>query len=464
MEKKTIRYGLLWNSITNISRYGLSFFAVAVLARLLTPEDYGLIGIIGIFISVAEILVDAGLSGAVIKKNEVKDIDFDTLTVYNLIVSFLLYLVYYVSASFIADFYDKPILTNLIRLYSIVILIHALVIAPRTKLIKELRFKELSIINLVGGILGLSVAVIMAYLKYGVYSLIWQYIITAIVTSMLIYYRTRYKICLRFSYNSFKEQFSFGINTTLATSLKTFNENIYSNIIAKCTSITQTGYYTQAYKLMKVPNSFFFNLIDSTFFPILSQENNRVIFNEKIRKLNIKISVIIVLLFGLALSISKELIYILLGNKWLEVEWSLNILLLVGLFLIISSVGRNILKCLGMTKVIFMCEIKMFVLSAILLLLSFSFGYKFIVLSFLYYSILKAFYFNYIAGKQVDYSLKRQLSDYSILFIVAGIAYGACILLPSLNVYMSILFKIAIYCFLSFIQLFLLRKIDLLNI
>ena len=464
MGNKTIRYGLLWNSITNIGRYGLSFFAVIILARLLTPEDYGLIGIIGIFISIAEILVDAGLSGAIIKKNKVQDMDFDTLTVYNLIVSIFLYSIYYVSAPFVSDFYDKPILTNLIRLYSVVILIHALVIAPRTKLIKDLRFKELSVINLAGGMMGLFVAIIMAYLNYGVYSLIWQYIITAIVTSILIYFRTRYKVRFRFSCDSFKEQFYFGAYTTLATSLKTFNENIYSNIIAKCTSIIQAGYYTQSYKLMKVPNSFFFNLIDSTLFPILSQENDRIKFNDKIRKLNIKISAIVILLFGLALSLNKEMIYILLGNKWLKVEWSLNILLLVGLFLIISNVGRNILKCLGMTQIILKSEIKMFILSLFLLLLSYSYGYKCIVVSFLCYSVLKAIYFNYIAGKQINYSLWKQLGDYSVWFVVAGISYGACLLVSSLHVYVSFLFKVVIYCSLSFIQFFLLKKINLLNL
>lgn len=120
---KNIRKGVFWNSINSIAKYGLVFIGTIVLARILTPEDYGLIGIMTVFITVAEVLIDSGLGGAIIKKKQVSEIDYSTLTVYNGVTSIIIYVIFYFSAPFISKFYDKPILEELLRLYSIVILI-----------------------------------------------------------------------------------------------------------------------------------------------------------------------------------------------------------------------------------------------------------------------------------------------------------------------------------------------------
>lgn len=445
MKLNLIQKGLFWNSFASITKYGLSFIAIMVLARMLTPDDYGLIGIISIFISLAEVVIDAGLSGALVKKQNVKDIDYSTLTFYNLGVSVLLYMVYFMMASWIAKFYDRSILTDLIRLYSIVILIHAFVIAPRTILIKQLRFKLLSMINLLSGVVGLSVAIILAYCGYGVYSLIWQYIVTAVISSVLIYKYSYYRIKWGFSVSSFKEQFSFGINTTLATSLKTFQENIYSNIVAKYSSITQAGYYTQADKLTKVLIGFFFNMIDTTFFPILSQEKNHNQFCDRVKSVNLKMGVAIILAFGLAYSVSEELILILLGEKWVEVKWTLKMLLLVGLCISASNLNRNVLKSLGITFSILKSEFYIFVLGVLLLLFTVSYGYEWIVLGYLLCSIVRFFYFAYLSGKQIGYTLKEQLLDYlPVLTVVVISQFLICDIQVS-NVVISLVVKTLIY-------------------
>lgn len=445
MKLNLIQKGLFWNSFASITKYGLSFIAIMVLARMLTPDDYGLIGIISIFISLAEVVIDAGLSGALVKKQNVKDIDYSTLTFYNLGVSVLLYMVYFMMASWIAKFYDRSILTDLIRLYSIVILIHAFVIAPRTILIKQLRFKLLSMINLLSGVVGLSVAIILAYCGYGVYSLIWQYIVTAVISSVLIYKYSYYRIKWGFSVSSFKEQFSFGINTTLATSLKTFQENIYSNIVAKYSSITQAGYYTQADKLTKVLIGFFFNMIDTTFFPILSQEKNHNQFCDRVKSVNLKMGVAIILAFGLAYSVSEELILILLGEKWVEVKWTLKMLLLIGLCISASNLNRNVLKSLGITFSILKSEFYIFILGALLLLFTVSYGYEWIVLGYLLCSIVRFFYFAYLSGKQIGYTLKEQLLDYlPVLTVVVISQFLICDIQVS-NVVISLVVKTLIY-------------------
>lgn len=463
MKLNLIQKGLFWNSFASITKYGLSFIAIMVLARMLTPDDYGLIGIISIFISLAEVVIDAGLSGALVKKQNVKDIDYSTLTFYNLGVSVLLYMVYFMMASWIAKFYDRSILTDLIRLYSIVILIHAFVIAPRTILIKQLRFKLLSMINLLSGVVGLSVAIILAYCGYGVYSLIWQYIVTAVISSVLIYKYSYYRIKWGFSVSSFKEQFSFGINTTLATSLKTFQENIYSNIVAKYSSITQAGYYTQADKLTKVLIGFFFNMIDTTFFPILSQEKNHNQFCDRVKSVNLKMGVAIILAFGLAYSVSEELILILLGEKWVEVKWTLKMLLLVGLCISASNLNRNVLKSLGITFSILKSEFYIFVLGVLLLLFTVSYGYEWIVLGYLLCSIVRFFYFAYLSGIQIGYTIKEQLLAYlPVLTVVVISQFLICDIQVS-NVVISLVVKTLIYMIFVGVSLFALKIVRINN-
>lgn len=460
---KNIRKGIFWNSISSFARYGIVFIGLTFLARLLTPEDYGIVGIMAVFISVADVLVDSGLGGAVVKKKNAARIDYSTLTIYNLCVSILLYTIFYISTPYISDFYKKPILTNLLRLYSIIILIHSITIAPKVSLTKNLRFKSLSLINLIAGICGLAVAILLAYYGYGVYSLIWQYIVSSLATSILIFIVSQYKIRLEFSRASFKEQFSFGLNTTLANVLKAISDNIYANVIAKTSSIVQTGYYAQSSKLCTVPVSFLFNLIDSTYFPILSQENNMKIFMSKIDKLNIKTTGFIIVTFGLAISICEELIQILLGNQWVDAKITLEILIISGMFVSISNVGRNILKCLGMTSLILKAECRLFVLSIILLLFSSFLGYYYIVCSFMVVSVVKAVYMNNIAYLQLGLNIRVlfRLSLVTILIVMLSVFVTYLVTYLNFNLWVSLLLKSFIYLCIVGIWIFKYKSIFL---
>lgn len=220
---------------------------------------------------------------------------------------------------------------------------------------------------------------------FGVISLIWQYIINALVTSILLWTISKYKIKLKFSYQSFKEQFAFGMNTTLANSLKAISDNIYANVIGKISTITQTGYYSQSLRLTNVPTNFLFNLIDSTFFPIFSQQTDKNDFVVKFNKINIRTVQIIIILFGAAFPICKELIHILLGNQWIEATHTLEILLISSMFISLANIGRNILKCLGETFLILKIEGYLFIFSLILLSIVIFQSYYYVVYAFYLY-------------------------------------------------------------------------------
>lgn len=464
--KNYVRKGVLWNSLNSIARYGLVFLGTIILARMLTPDDYGLLGVLTVFITVAEVLIDAGLGGAVIKKRNATESDYSTLMVYNLFVSVIIYATFYFAAPTIGDFYGKPVLVKILRLYSIVILIFAVTIVPKVQLIKQLRFKALSIISLIAGVSGLSVAIFLASKGYGVISLVWQYIINAFVTSVLLWIVSKYKMKFKFSYLSFKEQFAFGINTTLANSLKAVSDNIYANIIGKISTMTQTGFYAQSSRLSAVPTSFLFNLIDSTFFPIFSQETNSNTFVKNIEELNRKIIYTILILFCCSIPICKELIEILLGNQWIEAEQTLEILLISCMFVSIANIGRNILKCLGRTYIILKAEINIFLLSIVLLTVSSFLGYYYIVYSFLTVAIIRAVYVNHIAYKHIGISAMTLFRPVlKILpWIISGIFLAFTIsFCENVNLFLSVVLKLILYGFCIALGLVSLKKKKILN-
>lgn len=416
---KNIKRGIIWSSVSSFARYALQFAGVMILARLLTPSDYGLIGILAVFISVADILVDSGLAGAIIKKENAKPIDFSTLTTYNLAVSLSLYAIYYFVAPFVSDFYHIPSLRSLMRLYALTILVFAISVAPKARMTKNLRFKALSIINVISGTTGLVTAIVMALNGFGAYSLVGQYLANAIVSTFIICIVSSYHFSLGFSMTSFKEQFAFGFNTTVANTLKSISENIFNSVIGKVSTVRQTGFYTQALRLMNVPVGFFYNIIDNTYFPVMSQIHDRQKFNDNIHKLDDKTFTIVLMLFSLAISLNKEIVLILLGEKWLGTEWTLSMLLLAGLFITWGNLGRNIIKSLGKTFLILKYEGLIFVLSIIGILLTSKIGYEAIVMAFVMISIVKSIYINFLAGKLIDISLWKQLSPFATIGLIS---------------------------------------------
>lgn len=439
-----IKNGLVWNSINHIAKYGLQFCSVMILARLLTPHDYGLIGLITIFISVSEGICDSGLGGAIIKKADAKTIDYSTLFVYNTVVSIFLFIVIFFCAPYLDFFYKEDCLGKLLRLYSVVLIIHAATIVPRLYMTKRFLFKELSIINTISNFFGLVGAILLAYMGFGPYSLVWQHIIYALFMNVLILYRSKYHISLGFSIISFKEQFSFGINTTIANTLKSFTENIYNNFIGKSSSVVQSGYYAQGTKIMQVPVLFFHGLIDTTFFPVLSQIQDISEFRKKICSLNTKTMSVIILIFIFLIPNSKEIIYVLLGEKWLDASWTLTILFISGLFITWGNIGRNVIKCTGKTYIILKYEIFMFLLAMLGLLFTYKLGYKPIVLCFLAISFVKSVIINLLACKELETSLIKLLKPLREYLISMVFICSFLFFFEIENRYLSLVVKIGV--------------------
>lgn len=455
---KSLKRGLFWNSFASLGNYGLQFLAIIVLARLLGPEEYGMIGILGIFIYVAEIIIDSGMGGAVVKKIGANAIDYSTLAVFNIASSVVLYIVYFAVAPLLGDLYGKPQLSLFLRIYALDLLINAFTLVPRIMLQKQLRFKAFSLMIVVSNLVGLLVAIVMAYMGYGVMSLIMQYLSLSVVKGVIAVIATKYNLSLKFSKASFKEQFTFGVNTTAANICKIFSENLYTNMIAKYASISQAGYYNQALKVSNVPNKFIDSLLNNAIFPIFSQIGDRMEFSRKIEKINTMGTCSTFVGIGLLISFSEEIINVLLGEKWLPTVWTLKMLLWATVFIVIANMGRNLLKCTGETFKILKNEIVVSIISIALLLCAISLGYEVIVYCFLATSILKSLLFTYVAGKEVGVKFAKQAVVYLSASINVWIAVEVCSYVHSEMWIVQISLKLILYLLICSPLIFMLMR------
>lgn len=190
LKKQTIS-GILWSTIQKIGTMGVALVSNFILARLLSPEDYGCIGILAIFIVVAEVFVNGGFASALVQKKDPTDKDYSTVFYWNIILSIVLYAVLYFSARSIAEFYKIPLLEYVLQVQGIIIIIHAFSVVQLNKMRKELDFKRLSVVQLVATSISVVVAIAMAYSNCGVWSLVAQQLVAALITTALLWYVSR---------------------------------------------------------------------------------------------------------------------------------------------------------------------------------------------------------------------------------------------------------------------------------
>lgn len=273
-----LRKAIVWTVISQFGQYGIQFISTILLARLLTPEDFGIVGMVTIFITFSQVLVDSEMGGALLRKKEVSNADYSTLFVYNLIVSIILYLILYFFAPVLASFYEKPVLIPVVRILSITVLLHSLRIVQRIKLLRQLNFKILALVSVVSGLLSLFIAIWMGVQGYGFWAIIIQQLVSIAISILIMCVYNKYWPSFSFSYSLFKEQFSFGIGLLGADTLKTIANNIDANVIAKIMPLNQTGYFVQSTKLTNFGVNMVSAVMDQTLFPIMSKIDD----NEKL--------------------------------------------------------------------------------------------------------------------------------------------------------------------------------------
>lgn len=402
---------LLWVFLEKGALTLIQFLAIIVLSRILGPEDYGIYGVMAIFIAISDMLVDSGFSGALVQKKDITNIDINTLFFSNTAISLVLYVILFCAAPFIEHYYGIPNLTSYIRVLGLSILVFALSQVQNALINRNLQFRKSAIINIIASIISLIVAIGVAKLGFGVWALISQTLVSSVVVTALMWVTTKTRIRFNISKESFKFFWRFGSNVLGENILDTIVNNITTSIIPKIDSVEKSGLFFQATKISNVPINIISLSVDKFSFPILSKEKERLSFLEKARLINKNLILIILPIFPLLSYSTYPVIQLLLGDKWLEAAPFFSVLVWCGAFKIVSVLYRNMIKANGVTKYLLHIGALKSVIMLTGILISANYGIWAVIYCVLIMSVIGVLIWAVCVKRILGYGYVEQCSD-----------------------------------------------------
>ena len=391
-----------------------------VLARLLTPSEYGIMAILTIFIAVSNSIVDSGFSNALIRKTDARRVDYNTVFLFNLLVSGLLYVVLFLAAPAISRFFKEPLLVEVMRVIGWVLVINALAIIPRTLFVKEVNFKTQTKVSLIASISSGVIGIGMALAGLGVWSLVGQQLSRQLLNTLFLWIYCTWRPAWEFSMQSFKELFGFGSKLLLSGLLDTGFKEIYSLVIGRCYTAAQLGQYTRANQFNQIFSSNLTTVIQRVSYPVLSSiqdESERL--REAYRKV-IKSTMLIsfACMLGLA-AVARPLILILIGEKWLPAVGFLQIICFNGMLYPLHAINLNILQVKGRSDLFLRLEIIKKIIAVGPLVLGVLFSIEYMLWGSVCTSLIAYFLNSYYSADLIDYPTKEQIKDILPTFLVS---------------------------------------------
>jgi len=423
LKDKTVK-GVGWSAIDNVIQTGVTFLVSIVLARLLTPDDYGLIGIIAIFTTVCTALINGGFTTALIRKKDATDDDYNTAFIVNLVVSLVLYAIIFLSSPLIADFFGREELLALTRVSSLGMIIGALALVQQTRLTKRIDFKSQTKITLIASVSSGIVGIVLAVLGFGVWSLVAQQLMSHCLRTVLLWLVNKWIPSLRFSSKSFHELFGFGWKMMVSSVINTVWKELYQVVVGKFYSPATLGQYTRSKQFSKLFSSNLTSVIQRVTYPVLSNiqdDNERMVTAyRKIIKTTMFVTAISMFFVG---AISEPLLYCLIGPKWHEAATYLPLICISGSLYPLHAINLNMLQVQGRSDLFLGLEI----VKKIIVLAPLFIGAFIGIMPMLYTNILTgiiAFFLNsHYSGIFLGYSSWMQIKDiapsYGIAFLVS---------------------------------------------
>jgi teichuronic acid exporter len=356
--KKDLISGTFWSLGGQFGYLGITLIANIVLARILSPSEFGQLGIVLFFIVIARVLTESGLGGALVRNNNATDIDYSTIFIFNLVVSVTLCVLLIGSSGYIADFYEDQSLKQLLIASSFILIINAFQFVQSAKLVKQMRFKQKAIYEFIAILIAATAGILLAINDFGVWSLVVMQLLTALIMTALFWMFEGGHGALVFNKSSFKYHYKFGVNTTLASILNSIFDNIYQAILGKYFAIAQTGLYYQAKKLQDIPVGVINKLTQSVLFSGLSKiQDDKERFKETYQRV-IRVFTVISGFIALCIFVfAHELILLILGDQWVSATFFLQVLVVIGFFQVQENCNRMLFKIFDDTKYILYLEI-----------------------------------------------------------------------------------------------------------
>ena len=461
MSKKI--FSFYWNALEKFGSQIVRFVLGIVLARILSPRDYGLIGLLIVFTAISQIFVDSGFSKALMQKNDKNPSDVNTAFTFNLIVSLSLYLLLFITAPLIAHFYEEVILVQLLRVLALTLIINALFAIPNTILAIDLDFKKIAVINFTSIVISGIVAILLAIMGFGVWALVLQYLLKSILTTVLFWLSKAWSPKLFFSKTSFKRLFKFGINITLSSLLNEIVEKFSWLFIAKSFSTSDLGYYNRGIQFPDTAIGTLGSVLDSVLLPNLAKIKGDVLqLKEEVSRLIRFLSLITILPTVLLAVLAEPVVILLLTNKWIAAAPILSIFCFCRFTTNLSTISINLLYTINKSNLVLRQQYWKMGIRIVLILLALKFGIVYVALAELISVIIHFIIGAYYPGKIINFGAVNQIRQILPFLIIGLFEFIALSYLMSL--FDSQIVKISIVCavglFLHIVLVYFFKKED----
>jgi O-antigen/teichoic acid export membrane protein len=415
----------IWSAIDKFSEQGIRFILGLVVARLLFPSDYGLIGMLAVFMALPDVLVNSGFSAALIQKKNADETDFSTVFYFNIFVGLVLYLALYLSAPLVADFFEEPKLVNLTRVLGLSVVINSFGLVQRTILTKHLDFKTQTKISISSILPSGIIGILFAYYGYGVWAIVFQSLSRRFLTTLFFWVFNKWRPQRIFNLQSLKTLFAYGSNLLIAGIIHTIFDRIYLIIIGKFYHAETLGYFTRAKQFVTLPSSSITAVLERIAFPVFStlQNDNQMLLAGYRKSVKMAAFINFPIMLGLIV-LAEPLIRFILTDKWLPAVPYLQLLAIAGLLAPMHTLALSVIKAKGDSRIFLNLDIVKKVIATATILVVYRWG----VIAIIYSNIVLGFMFFYMnffyAGKRMSFSFGKQLLDLLPYILVAGIMAG----------------------------------------
>ncbi|NAZ95985.1 lipopolysaccharide biosynthesis protein [Vibrio toranzoniae] len=420
-DKSKIKSGFIWSAIDSLGTQAIALVISLILANILGPSAFGLVAMLTIFMSIANVFVNGGFSQALIRKLDRSEADFSTTFYFSIAVSILCYCVLYCLAPYIAEFYQQPELTLLTRVTALVIIINTFAAIPRVKLSVNLNFKTQAKCNLIALVVSGTLALVLAYLGHGVWALVVQQLTLAFMNVLMLNLLTPWWPKDKFSNESFKELFGFGSKLLLSSLLDTIYNNAYGLIIGKQFSAIQLGLFNQAEKLSSLPAVSLTGIIQKVTYPMLSAMQNDTKKLDKTYLVTLQFSAFIIfpVMFGISI-IAQPLVTVLLGAQWKESAEFISIITMAFVLYPIHAINLNMLQVKGRSDLFLKLEVIKKAIITIILIITVPIGVKAMCIGMVISSYLALLVNTYYTGRLSSITITKQFSALTPIALITG--------------------------------------------
>ena len=418
LKSKTIK-GLFWSFIDKFTAQIITFIIGIILARLLSPKEFGLIGMIAVFISISQIFINSGFKEALIRKKTISEEDYNTVFIFNILAGLILYFILFLISGWVSEFYSEPQLKLLIRVLALGLIINSITIVQFTRVTKKIDFKSLTRISIISSIGSGVLGVFLAYLGYGVWSLIWRDLTNYTLSAFLLINLNKWYPNFRFSKKSFLELFSFGGNLMINAIMGAFFRNVYFLVIGKYYAASILGQFTRAETFKRLPSQTVSDMVNRVSYPILAelQDDQMKLYSAYKRLIKSTMFITIIGMFTLSV-ISENLTVLLMGEQWGIAGQYLRILCFSGLFFPLDALNSNMLKIMNRSDLILKIGIWRKLLTIPLILIIIFVGIKPFLYALILHQIISFLMISNYSKSFINYGTVEQIKDIIPFFII----------------------------------------------